>query len=148
MRRRHLVATAVVLIIIGTGVVYQARGGGPQRPPVPGAVSSAVTQSNIDQTICIPGYSASVRPPSGYTGAIKAQLMARVGSTNGSDWELDHAIPISIGGDPKSVDNLWLEPIDDAKAKDKYENVGHREVCAGHETLAEAQRKCIEEACR
>ena len=32
----------------------------------PGAIDQAVTQANIHQTICAPGYSGNVRPPSYY----------------------------------------------------------------------------------
>ncbi|MER5175479.1 MAG: hypothetical protein ABJB76_09115 [Candidatus Nitrosocosmicus sp.] len=33
----------------------------------PGATNPNVTQKNIHQTICVPGYSASIRPDPSYT---------------------------------------------------------------------------------
>jgi len=51
-------------------------------------------KSNIRNTICRPGYTATVRPPFEYTNAIKRQLM-RIYGVRGSihDYELDHYTP-------------------------------------------------------
>lgn len=52
-------------------------------------------------------------------------------------WELDHLIPLELGG-ANSLSNLWAEPWPDARTKDVEENL-HREVCAGRLPIAEAQ---------
>ena len=45
----------------------------------PGAVDLAVTQANIHQTICVPGHSRTVRPPSWYTSKLKHLQLAAEG---------------------------------------------------------------------
>lgn len=59
-----------------------------------------------------------------------------------SDWksyEFDHLIPRELGG-ADSIDNLWPQPLTEAKRKDRIENLLHRRVCAGQIGLGEAQR--------
>src|SRR5437870_3482053 len=65
----------------------------------PGVTSPLVTQANIQQTICVSGYTAKIRKqyaPVGYTNALKAQQIKEYGytDTNPSDYEEDH--PISL----------------------------------------------------
>jgi hypothetical protein len=58
------------------------------------------------------------------------------------DYELDHFIPLELGGCPDCRSNLWAEPYDaslGAKQKDRVENYLHRQVCSGEITLKEAQ---------
>ncbi|MFF3517985.1 hypothetical protein [Streptomyces sp. NPDC002573] len=45
----------------------------------PGAYNPDVTQSNIHSTICVSGWSATVRPPTSYTNPLKAQGITDVG---------------------------------------------------------------------
>ncbi len=44
-----------------------------------GATDPAVTQATIGTTICTPGCTATVRPPSSFTDALKAQQIAALG---------------------------------------------------------------------
>ena len=67
---------------------------------------------------------------------------------NGSpgEYELDHLIPLELGGCPDCQTNLWPEPYAPAPAaheKDIAENYLHREVCAGNMSLQEAQRRIV-----
>jgi hypothetical protein len=43
-----------------------------------------VTQDTIDSTICVSGWTSTVRPPSSYTTALKIQQIAEYGYTNTS----------------------------------------------------------------
>jgi hypothetical protein len=113
----------------------------------PGAVNPEVTPSTLRRTICAQGYSARVRPPRQVTDKEK-RLSARAYGYNGSfaTAELDHLVPLGVGGDPNDARNLWLEPNDDPRAttnansKDEVEDALHDAVCAGRVGLAEAQR--------
>jgi hypothetical protein len=113
----------------------------------PGAVNPDVTPSSLRRTICAKGYSARVRPPRAVTDREKA-LSARAYGYTGpfSTAELDHLVPLGVGGDPNDPRNLWLEPNDDPRAtsnangKDDVEDVLHDAVCAGRVGLGEAQR--------
>lgn len=110
----------------------------------PGDLNPDVTQDTIDSTICVSGWTATVRPPSSYTTALKKQQIAEYGyaDTNLSDYEEDHFVPLELGGAPRSEENLWPEPHygDGTSAdKDTVENKLKRAVCAGDVSLADAQ---------
>lgn len=80
-------------------------------PTVPGAIDPKVTQANIDRTICVPGYARSARPAYAITGPLKRRMMdAQHPGEPMADYELDHLIPISIGGAPLDERDLWLQP--------------------------------------
>lgn len=115
----------------------------------PGAVDPRVTPQNISETICRPGYTRTVRPPVSYTDARKQQGVADYGysDTNPADYEEDHLVPLSLGGDPTAPGNLWPEPRYPTGAagltaadKDRVEKQLHDRVCAGSVSLAGAQR--------
>ncbi|MGW2491460.1 hypothetical protein ACWCV9_30165 [Streptomyces sp. NPDC001606] len=113
----------------------------------PGALNSAVTQSTIHSTICVSGYSTSIRPSTSYTNALKVKQIAEYGysDTNTADYEEDHLIPLSLGGNPTSPQNLWPEPRYDtgsssATDKDTVEYKLYKAVCAGTIQLAPAQK--------
>lgn len=58
-----------------------------------------------------------------------------------SDYELDHLIPLELGG-ASTVANLWPEPWADprgAHRKDDLENALNRQVCSGSMTRSDAQ---------
>ncbi len=119
----------------------------PNRRRTPGAINPAVTQADIHSTICVPGWTASIRPASSYTTALKIQQLASGyaynGDLNTGDYEEDHLISLEIGGSPASPANLWPEPYaatDGARTKDRIENKLHSLVCAGVISLATAQR--------
>jgi hypothetical protein len=38
-----------------------------------------VTQANIHQTICVPGWAATVRPSTSFTNGVKAKLLREQG---------------------------------------------------------------------
>jgi hypothetical protein len=116
----------------------------PDRRCTPGAIDERVTQANIKQTICRQGgYTDSVRPPASYTDPLKRKLMARYGYTDSTrNYELNHLIPLGLGGHPTSELNLFPEPLKPkpgAYEKDDVETYLHDQVCAGRMTLAAAQ---------
>lgn len=112
----------------------------------PGAINPAVTQANIRQTICVRGYSESIRPPESYTEPLKRELIARYGYADRrlGHFELDHLVSLELGGNPTAPSNLWPQPHDVAGGwgsytKDHLENTLHRLVCRGQLPLAQAQ---------
>lgn len=118
----------------------------------PGAVDPAVTQDNLRQTLCRSGgYTASIRPPQAVTDAYKKVARAAYSSPgSSSDYELDHLVPLGLGG-ASSASNLWPErnagdPHDfdrrssgGTNAKDGVESRLNRAVCAGEVSLSAAQ---------
>ena len=129
---------------------YRYEGGQPlpDLKCTPGAVSPAVTQANLDSTICKSGYTATIRPSSYVTGKEKKANAASYGYTGPmGDAEYDHQISLEIGGDPNDPRNLWVEPPSPGHKpgagpnndKDKVENKLHTAVCKRTVTLIQAQ---------
>jgi len=111
----------------------------------PGALFQAVTQANVDKTICVPGWTSTVRPSTAYTQALKRTMLVRAGlpPADSIKYELDHFVPLAIGGHPRSEDNLWLQRWDgewNARVKDRLERRLQVMVCAGQLTLESAQQ--------
>lgn len=80
-------------------------------PGTTGEIDPNVRQANIDRTICRPGYARAARPTYAVTDAYKRHLMdVRHPGERMADYELDHLIPISIGGAPFDARDLWLQP--------------------------------------
>ncbi len=113
----------------------------------PGAINPAVTQENIAQTICVPGWTRTVRPPREFTSQLKHEQIraAGFGDRRLSHYEEDHLVPLGVGGAPSDPRNLWPEPRQPADnwgadRKDALEYQLNRLVCASQLSLAEAQR--------
>ena len=107
----------------------------------PGALNPAVTQATIGQTICVSGYSKSVRPPESITNKEKLASMAAYGDSGSpSEFEYDHLVSLELGGAPNDPRNLWPEPGNSPNPKDSIENALHRLVCSGQMPLGQAQK--------
>jgi hypothetical protein len=124
-------------ITIGT-CHFQA---GPRPDPqcTPGSFDPAVTQANIQTTICRSGYTATVRPPVDQTEKAKHALYGAYGVPAGTTSELDHLVSLELGGSNDEA-NLWPEIGKVPNPKDKVENALHDAVCSGKVTLAAAQQ--------
>jgi len=140
---RLLVVAGVALVVLAIVLRSQEH-----HPPAvvadpvrtPGVVNPDVTQSNIKQTVCVPGWTRTVRPPVDYTNALKVKQMRayhELGSP--ADYQEDHLISLELGGNPTDPRNLWPEPYPRAADVDKIENDLNAKVCSGALTLAEAQ---------
>ncbi len=114
------------------------------RAPVPGARDARVTQATVHGTICQRGYAATVRPPRAVSDAAKHRLLNGHAGT-AADYELDHLIPLGLGGHPTSPNNLWLQPWMEAAMKDRDELRLRRDVCAGRMSLEQAQHEMLAE---
>lgn len=113
----------------------------------PGARNPDVTQATIGSTICVSGYTTSIRPSSSVTDKEKA-ADAKSYSFTGSYGEYDHLIPLELGGDPNDARNLWVEPNKSGATsynnpKDSVENKLHTLICNGSITLDAAQQAIV-----
>ena len=141
LSRGALVATA--LLLAGLGAHAQPSLPDPSRTP--GALNPEVTQQNIHETICVGGWTRTVRPPERFTYKLKrAQIRAWYHAGRLRDYEEDHLIPLNLGGAPDNARNLWPEPRHpadgwDADLKDELEARLNELVCSGQLDLAAAQ---------
>ena len=104
-------------------------------------INPDVTQETINQTICVRGWTKTVRPVVDYTNSIKRELMQKRGipPEAESSIRLDHKIPLALGGSPAALPNLQLEEADESRQKDRVEVCLSRSVCKGKVSLSEAQ---------
>jgi hypothetical protein len=104
----------------------------------PGARYSKVTQATIGKTVCVKGWTKTIRPPTSYTNKLKRQQLAQwhYADQNPSHYEEDHLISLELGGAPRSKRNLWPEPHSQSAKSDPKENAWHRKLCNGTRTLS------------
>ena len=110
----------------------------------PGAINPEITQHNIHQTVCVKGYTKTIRPPAHFTNKLKKRQLKQYGyaDRNPKHYEEDHLIALSIGGAPDDPRNLWPEPRNsewNAEKKDQLEFVMYKMVCRQEISLADAQ---------
>ncbi len=129
------------------GVVFSLDEARPNPRLTPGALNPAVDEANIGETICVRGYSRSIRPREEYTERLKRLGIRRYGYHDRRlrDYEEDHLVSLELGGSPTSPRNLWPEPHHvvggwGSYTKDRLEDRLHRLVCRGRVPLARAQR--------
>jgi hypothetical protein len=115
----------------------------PDSKITPGVINPNVTQANIKQTICLSGWTKTIRPPASYTNKLKLKQMKDLGLTGKpSDYEEDHLISLELGGNPTDPKNLWPQLWNGnwgAHKKDVIETRLKVLVCSGKVTLADAQ---------
>jgi hypothetical protein len=90
------------------------------------------------EQVCAPGYARLVRSVS---ATVRRAVFASYGlQPDGANYELDHFIPLELGGD-NSTANLWPEPfgVPGAHEKDLVENYLHDAVCAGAMAIVDAE---------
>jgi len=126
----------------------------PQKPapaPNPGQTRAKPDLSFTPGRLCTPGDSdfLEYRYPEriaycrrNVTERMKQEVAAHYGipKSEWNNYEFDHLIPLAIGGD-SYTDNLWPEPLDQAKAKDQLENTLGDKMKAGAITQAEAVKQ-------
>ena len=147
MKNRSLYATVIALFLISNTVPANALAIGMPNPKLtPGLTNPAVTQKNIGTTICVVGYTKTIRPPVSYTNKLKYDQLHSgynvQGDMNMRNYEEDHLIPLEVGGHPSSKLNLFPQyyaATYGARVKDRLENKIHLLVCSGKITLKAGQ---------
>lgn len=105
----------------------------------PGSIDPHVTQATIGVTICLPGWTATVRPPAAQTTRAKYRVSyPAYGLPRATGTEEDHSVSLELGGS-NDILNLWPESYPEARVKDVVENALRAAVCNGRTSLAAAQ---------
>jgi hypothetical protein len=142
---RDVLIAAAVVFVLAALLVHRPAALSPTRASptlTPGTLNPDVTQAIIHETICVRGWTKTIRPPVEYTNALKQKQMREYGETGDpSKYQEDHLISLELGGDPRDPRNLWPEPYPRAAQMDTIENDLNAKVCSGGLSLAEAQRK-------
>jgi len=133
----------VALLVLAVALrLHRAHTSSVVLPRVPGVLNPDVTQSTVGSTICVRGWTRTVRPPVSYTNELKLRQMRAYGETGPpSAYQEDHLVSLELGGDPTDPRNLWPEPYPRASDVDRIENELNAKVCDGTLPLADAQRQ-------
>ena len=122
----------------------------PNATLTPGALNSAVTPATIRETICVRGYTRTIRPPEEYTERLKRRQIREYGYSDYrlGAYEEDHLLSLELGGSPTSPKNLWPEPHKvqggwGSYTKDQLENRLNHMVCRGQLPLRQAQAMIV-----
>jgi hypothetical protein len=147
MQRALTAAAALLAVVLAVALLW--RGAASHAPKVtaswtrtPGVLNPDVRQETIGLTICVSGWTRTVRPPTEYTSALKVEQLREYRLTGSpSDFQEDHLISLELGGHPTDRRNLWPEPRPHAEEVDRIENQLNAQICSGELSLAEAQRR-------
>jgi hypothetical protein len=117
----------------------------PDASLTPGLANPALTRD----VLCAKGFTTrSVRNvPAAEKREVYARYGIACGKACGKQYEVDHLIPLTIGGS-NDVTNLWPQPYRgewSAHVKDKLENKLRPLVCSGKLDLDHAQRAIAED---
>src|SRR5205823_948469 len=112
--RATLVAAAALLLAAAYFMPHGSASKGPYHVDLvrtPGVLNPDVTQQNIVATICKPGWTKTIRPPTDYTNALKLKQMRDYGVAGSpTQYQEDHLVSLELGGHPTDPRNLWPEP--------------------------------------
>jgi hypothetical protein len=131
-----------VVASIGAGLVLEL-GQAAVPDDLAGMVNPNVTQANIADTICRRGWTRTMRPSRDETDAIKRNLAYDQG-VEARNLELDHVMPLVLGGAPADLHNLVLQPWTgacNAHQKDELDGELGKAVCMGSVELVEVLRE-------
>lgn len=133
----------------GSGLLVE-----PDLSCTPGATDPAVTSADVKSTICDSAWyrqAEAKRPPVTVTEGWKRDLLTAYGLPEPMGaYELDHLVPLELGGAAADERNVWPEsnyPSGDAhitkdvhNPKDAVEYAARQAVCHGTMSLPDAQK--------
>ncbi len=114
--------------------------------PAPAPAATAARNPNVHQatvatTVCRAGYTKRLR--GSFAARYRAMLLASaaVPKEEWQHWQLDHRVPLALGGAARDASNLSLQPITQARRKDRLEVKLQCLVCTGQVPLHVARRE-------
>jgi len=107
-------------------------------------LNPAVTPENVQKTVCVPAYAASVLPPEAQLRRLQLEMMQRSGIDQAlaASYVLDHRIPVALGGHPTNAANLQLLEQRGERGAQRKQALERRlwlKVCESKMGLGEAQ---------
>ena len=142
MRPLHFAVSAVLAILAGCGSTPSGPAAAVRVVPA-SALNPDVRPDNIQQTMCLPGWAETVRPSTVFTNGAKAKLAQAQGMppAEASFYELDHRVPLVLGGHPTNPPNLAVLALNVAQRKARLERLLAVQVCTGKVSLDSARER-------
>ena len=115
----------------------------------PGALDPEVMPSSIKESICKAGHftwTEGHMPPKSFLEKMEKEQIAAYGypDENIKHYQMDHLIPLSLGGSPTDTKNIWPQLLISkwsARRKAYLEGILHEKVCKGEISLTQAQEE-------
>jgi hypothetical protein len=115
----------------------------------PGATDPEVSEANIKDSICKVTHftwTEGHMPPASFLEPIEKEQLKQYGYTDSNlkHYQMDHLIPLSLGGHPTDPKNIWPQVLVtkwSARRKDYLEEKLHDKVCKGEISLKDAQEQ-------
>ncbi len=136
-----------LVLLMGSTAVWA--GDLPDPSLTPGALDPEVMQSNIQESICKAGHftwTEGHMPPKSFLEKTEKEQITAYGypDENTKHYQMDHLIPLSLGGNPTDAKNIWPQLLISkwsARRKDYLEGILHEKVCKGELSLSQAQEE-------
>lgn len=115
----------------------------------PGAVDPEVTQETLKESVCKQthfSWTEGHMPPRSFLETAEKEQLKLYGyaDENLRHYQMDHLIPLSLGGHPTDLRNIWPQLLISrwsARRKDYLEEIMHTKVCKGELSLKDAQEQ-------
>ncbi len=140
----------IVPILALALIASTARAGDLPDPKLtPGSTDPEVSEANIKESICKVTHftwTEGHAPPASFLETIAKDEIKQYGYTdeNSKHYQMDHLIPLSLGGNPIDPKNIWPQVLLtkwSARRKDYLEEILHDKVCKGELSLKDAQEQ-------
>ena len=118
---------AFVLLLLSSSALAQVHDI-PDHARTPGALNADVTQENLQQTVCVVGWTDSIRPSKSYIRKLRREQMRELGQPGTASYHEDHIVPLCAGGHPSDARNLWPQRLR-GKWNDNDKSQLERSVC-------------------
>jgi hypothetical protein len=117
---------------IATFMIFMIAALLPNASLTPGAIATTDRAA-----VCSPSYARTHRHVSSH---LKAEAFRRYGipTDERRRYVIDHLVPLELGG-ANTIANIWPQPKNEAKRKDRVEALLHERVCSGAMSLPAAQ---------
>lgn len=138
---------ALFLSVFGFGTAWAGELPDPQLTP--GEIDQEVTEADLKESICKAGqfsWTEGHMPPKSFLEKIEKEMLQQYSysDVNLKHYQMDHLIPLSLGGAPTDVKNIWPQPLIakwSSRRKDYLEGILHEKVCKGEVSLKDAQEQ-------
>jgi hypothetical protein len=145
--RARMKPTILLVLVLAAPAAAAVQDTIPDHERTPGAINPAVTQDNLQETVCAAGWIDGIAPPQANLEKLKGKQLKQLHLGPAKNYHEDQLVPLCAGGHPTDPRNLWPQRIEgdwNYKVKDQLETAVCKALCSGDLTLEQAQSMFLE----